>query len=100
MTNPSFFAGAPKSFNGRVLQDVTATWHACCATRRHGGIQMADKREKPSYLDENLGQGEREAGRTRHPTSANEKDQSGKTEKDPTLDPDRPDEFGDGDRRS
>ena len=61
---------------------------------------MPDKNqnEKPSYLDENLSESEKQ-GQTRVPAPNEEGNSAGKkTEK--TMNPDRPDEFGDGDRRS
>ena len=63
--------------------------------------------EKPSYLDENLTDAEKEAGRTRLPAPNEEgKDIGGNEEPYPgkenraDKDFERPDEFGDGDRRS
>lgn len=59
---------------------------------------MADKNEKPSYLDENLTESEKQ-GQTRVP--APEQDGNGDAKaREKTMNPDRPDEFGDGDRRS
>jgi hypothetical protein len=56
--------------------------------------------QQKSYLDENLTEKEKEGGRTRLPTPETQKEGSGKESKPQTLNPDRPDEFGDGDRRS
>ena len=57
--------------------------------------------KKVSYLDENLSEKERESGRTRLPLPETEGSGSGKQGKErETTNPDRPDEFGDGDRRS
>jgi len=55
--------------------------------------------QKPSYLDENLNEREKESGRTRLPLPETEGTGEGK-EGQKTKNPDRPDEFGDGDRRS
>jgi hypothetical protein len=64
---------------------------------------MADE-QKPSYEDENLSSDEKESGRTRLPLPNEEGNAIGREGKAPTpreiLNPDRPDEFGDGDRRS
>jgi hypothetical protein len=58
-----------------------------------------EKRER--YLDENLSDEEKESGRTRLPMPETEGTGSGKQGKTrETTNPDRPDEFGDGDRRS
>ena len=59
---------------------------------------MAEKREKPSYLDENLNDEEKQ-GQTRVPAPEQEGNGDGKAGEKP-MSPDRPDEFGDGDRRS
>ena len=72
--------------------------------------------EKPSYLDENLSRDEKESGRTRQPMPADEGEGeedgegAGKSAEAPypgdrnedrsDKDFERPDEFGDGDRRS
>ena len=62
---------------------------------------MADE-QKPSYLDENLSEREKQSGQTRLPMPEEEGSGDGKERTEPpkTLNPDRPDEFGDGDRRS
>jgi hypothetical protein len=56
------------------------------------------------YGDENLTERERQSGHTSLPQPEEEGRGEGKSEKDPMspdrLNPDRPDEFGDGDRRS
>ena len=59
---------------------------------------MPDKKEQPSYLDENLSDGEKQ-GQTRVPAPEQEGDGEGKS-REKTMNPQRPDEFGDGDRRS
>lgn len=59
---------------------------------------MSERSEKPSYLDENLSEKEKE-GQTRIPAPEQEGSGSGKG-REKTMNPDRPDEFGDGDRRS
>ena len=61
---------------------------------------MPDKNQndKPSYLDENLSESEKQ-GQTRVPAPEQEGNGQGKTN-ERTMNPDRPDEFGDGDRRS
>ena len=61
---------------------------------------MAEKNQndKPSYLDENLSESEKQ-GQTRVPAPEQEGNGEGK-EKERPMNPDRPDEFGDGDRRS
>jgi hypothetical protein len=59
---------------------------------------MAD--EKKRYGDENLSDEEEESGRLRQPSPKEEPPGTGRDTKLDTLDPDRPDEFGDGDRRS
>lgn len=64
--------------------------------------------EKPSYLDENLSEREKQSGQTRIPTPEREGNGEGKTTEQPypgeeqrnDRDFERPDEFGDGDRRS
>jgi hypothetical protein len=68
---------------------------------------MADDK---SYLDENLSQDEKESGRTRLPMPEEEGQGAGKAAEAPypgdrnadrsDKDFERPDEFGDGDRRS
>jgi hypothetical protein len=60
---------------------------------------MAEEK-KERYLDENLTDEEKESGRTRLPTPNEEAKGAGKDAKPHTMNPDRPDEFGDGDRRS
>jgi hypothetical protein len=61
--------------------------------------RMPEKDER--YLDENLTDKEKESGRTRLPMPEEEGTGSGKKAKEPaTTNPDRSDEFGDGDRRS
>lgn len=60
---------------------------------------MADPNEKPSYLDENLSDEEKKSGHTRLPMPEEEGRSEGKEAQQP-MNPDRPDEFGDGDRRS
>lgn len=60
---------------------------------------MADENKDRSYLDENLSEREKESGRTRLPMPETEGQGDGKSRRE-TLNPDRPDEFGDGDRRS
>ena len=60
---------------------------------------MEDKQEKPSYLDENLEDGEHRSGHTRLPLPEREGEGTGKERDEPAY-PERPDEFGDGDRRS
>jgi hypothetical protein len=52
------------------------------------------------YDDENLTDEEKESGRTRVPEPNEEGKGAGKDAKPHTTNPDRPDEFGDGDRRS
>jgi hypothetical protein len=58
------------------------------------------------YLDENLTEEEKESGRTRLPSPEEEGMEADSTDRDrerqqsERLNPDRPDEFGDGDRRS
>lgn len=64
--------------------------------------------EKPSYLDENLSDEEKQSGHTRLPSPEQEGEGSGKSVEQPYPGEDkrnesdfqRPDEFGDGDRRS
>lgn len=66
--------------------------------------------EKPSYLDENLSDSEKQSGQTRVPSPEQEGEGRGKSAEAPypgTAEEDRsdrnferPDEFGDGDRRS
>ena len=63
--------------------------------------------EKPSYLDENPSEGEKRTGKTRLP-APHEEGKAGMQREDPypgkenraDSDFERPDEFGDGDRRS
>ncbi len=57
-----------------------------------------NRNEKPSYLDENLNDEEKH-GQTRVPAPEQEGNGQGKS-REKTMNPDRPDEFGDGDRRS
>ena len=59
---------------------------------------MPDKEK--SYEDENLTDDEKEGGRLRQPSPKQEPTGTGADTKLDTLNPDRPDEFGDGDRRS
>jgi len=59
---------------------------------------MADKNEKPSYLDENLSETEKQ-GQTRVPAPEQEGSGQGKS-REKTMNPQRADETGDGDRRS
>jgi hypothetical protein len=59
---------------------------------------MADK-ENPSYLDENLTEQEKKSGRLRQPNQVDEKPYPGE-ENRADKNYERPDEFGDGDRRS
>jgi hypothetical protein len=59
---------------------------------------MTDEKN-PSYLDENLSEREKNSGRTRFPTPEEEGNGDGKKTGE-TMNPKRPDEFGDGDRRS
>ena len=67
---------------------------------------MSEK--NPSYLDENLSDEEKESGRTRLPAPEEEGRGSGQSAEQPypgserrdDADYERPDEFGDGDRRS
>lgn len=54
--------------------------------------------KKPSYLDENLTEEEKERGRTRLPTPKEEPYPGEENRADRNFE--RPDEFGDGDRRS
>ena len=63
---------------------------------------MEKEEERPSYEDENLTESEKEAGHTRLPMPEQEGDGTGGKQGDPMspIKPDRPDEFGDGDRRS
>lgn len=64
--------------------------------------------EKPSYLDENLSEQEKKRGQTRVPSPEQEGNGQGKSAEQPYPGPEerngrdfeRPDEFGDGDRRS
>jgi hypothetical protein len=56
------------------------------------------EREKPSYLDENLTEKDREEVRTRVPTP--EQEGSGRGKDPRPMSPKRPDDAGDGDRRS
>jgi hypothetical protein len=56
--------------------------------------------EKGSYDDENLSEQEKESGHLRQPSPKEERTGAGADTKLDTLNPDRPDEFGDGDRRS
>jgi hypothetical protein len=63
---------------------------------------MADD-VKRSYLDENLTDAEKESGRVRQPNAADEAERpypGGKEENRADKRFERPDEFGDGDRRS
>lgn len=60
---------------------------------------MAEKRRDRSYLDENLTDEEKESGRTRLPQPEEKGRGEGKRAERP-MNPERPDEFGDGDRRS
>lgn len=67
---------------------------------------MADQKEQPSYMDENLTEREKQGGRTRQPSSAEpaegadaEQPYPGEEHRD-RKHFERPDEFGDGDRRS
>ena len=57
-----------------------------------------DKNKNPSYLDENLSESEKQ-GQTRVPAPEQEGNGEGKSA-EKTMNPQRPDEFGDGDRRS
>lgn len=59
---------------------------------------MPEKHER--YLDENLSDKEKESGRPRQPSSNEALSDHTKGGKRETVNPDRPDEFGDGDRRS
>lgn len=59
---------------------------------------MADENKKPSYLDENLTDEEKH-GQTRVPAPEQEGAGAGK-ERERPMNPQRDDEFGDGDRRS
>ena len=60
---------------------------------------MEEKNER--YLDENLSEEEKESGRTRLPAPERDGNGNGKRASEPeTQNPERPDEFGDGDRRS
>ena len=60
---------------------------------------MPDKNKR--YLDENLTDAEKESGRVRQPNQAAERPYPGtKDENRADKDFERPDEFGDGDRRS
>jgi hypothetical protein len=56
--------------------------------------------EKGSYDDENLSDKEKDSGRLRQPGPKGEPTGTKQDTKLDTLNPDRPDEFGDGDRRS
>jgi hypothetical protein len=64
--------------------------------------------DKPSYLDENLSEGEKQNGQTRIPSPEREGEGHGKSAEQPypgeegrnDRNFERPDEFGDGDRRS
>jgi hypothetical protein len=56
--------------------------------------------EKGRYDDENLSDNEKETGRLRQPSPKEESTSPEQDTKLDTLNPDRPDEFGDGDRRS
>jgi hypothetical protein len=60
---------------------------------------MADE-QKERYLDENLTDEEKESGRLRQPSEEGERVDTSRDTKFDTTRPDRPDEFGDGDRRS
>ena len=61
---------------------------------------MADEKH-PSYLDENLSEREKESGHLRQPNQADEKPYPGTREENRAdRNFERPDEFGDGDRRS
>jgi len=60
---------------------------------------MADQNKDKSYLDENLSEREKKSGRTRLPGPETEGEGRGKETQRP-MNPERPDEFGDGDRRS
>jgi hypothetical protein len=69
---------------------------------------MADQEKKSGYLDENLSDAEKASGRTRLPMPEQEGDGEGKNAEQPYPGEEqrndrsfeRPDEFGDGDRRS
>jgi hypothetical protein len=61
---------------------------------------MPDEQRKPGYLDDNLGREEKESRRTRIPSPEQEGSGEGKDGERAPMNPDRPDEFGDGDRRS
>jgi DNA-binding protein H-NS len=61
-------------------------------------MKSGKQNEQPSYLDENLTEQEKQ-GQTRVPAPEQEGTAEGKS-KEKTMNPDRPDEFGDGDRRS
>ncbi len=56
--------------------------------------------EKGRYEDENLTEQEKDSGRLRQPSPQEERTGTEQDTKLDTLNPDRPDEFGDGDRRS
>jgi hypothetical protein len=57
--------------------------------------------KKVSYLDENLSDKEKDGGRTRLPLPETEGSGSGRQGRErETTNPERPDESGDGDRRS
>lgn len=60
---------------------------------------MADEK-KEEYGDENLTEVEQEGGRLRQPSEEGEPVDTSRETKFDTTRPDRPDEFGDGDRRS
>ncbi|HJQ21824.1 MAG TPA: hypothetical protein VJ867_15850 [Gemmatimonadaceae bacterium] len=62
---------------------------------------MSNEKADRSYLDENLSEREKDSGRTRFPLPE-EEGHGGRdgVKNGETLNPDRPDEFGDGDRRS
>jgi hypothetical protein len=57
-------------------------------------------KDKGLYGDENLTEEEEESGRLRQPAPQEARPEPEKETKPVTLNPDRPDEFGDGDRRS
>jgi hypothetical protein len=59
-----------------------------------------DDAKNDRFLDEDLIDDEKDSGRTQLPTPNEEGKGAGKDAKPHTLNPDRPDEFGDGDRRS
>ena len=61
---------------------------------------MENEKGKGFYGDENLSDGEEESGLLRQPNTTDDRSEEAKDAKPETLNPDRPDEFGDGDRRS